>query len=264
MAKSRDRWPELLKLVEEDDRLPVREAGSWTLDKLYFWHRYIEITTQALGKHPSWPQGLIYVDLFGGPGICLEKTSHLRAPGSALVASQAMKPFRRIIVCEQDAETADACRARLSRLSRATDFVVLQGDCNALVHDVVALIPTGALTLAFVDPTGLHTNFTTIHTLTGGRAVDLLILFPDSVDIVRNFEIYFETPDSNLDRVLGPAVNWRRDYSQLPRHDSLALREYFAEVYKRQLRISGTSISAIAWCRRIGQSTGLSLRRRAT
>ena len=37
-----DRWPELCKLVEEDDGLPTRKAGHWTEDKLFFWNRYID------------------------------------------------------------------------------------------------------------------------------------------------------------------------------------------------------------------------------
>ena len=112
MAK--DRWPELCKLVEEDDGLPTwDEVGHWTEDKLYFWHRYIEITTSAMVGNPTFPDGLVYVDLFAGAGICTLKESKRRIPGSVLIAANAAKPFTRIIACEKTPELADACRARL-------------------------------------------------------------------------------------------------------------------------------------------------------
>jgi len=50
MARHKDRWPELCKLVEQDDALPVRDegVGPWTEDKLYFWNRYVDITTRSM------------------------------------------------------------------------------------------------------------------------------------------------------------------------------------------------------------------------
>jgi len=63
----KDRWRELCKSVDEDDGLPKREVGHWTEEKLFFWNRYIDITTRAMVGHPKWPIGLFYVDLFAGP-----------------------------------------------------------------------------------------------------------------------------------------------------------------------------------------------------
>ena len=83
------------------------------------------------------------------------------------------------------------------------------GDCNVEVDNVVAGIPDGALTLAFLDPTGLHLQFTTVQKLSRHGPVDLLTLFPDGVDILRNADhLYFDQPDSNLDLVLGDGSNW--------------------------------------------------------
>jgi three-Cys-motif partner protein len=237
MGKRRaDRWPELKAIVTNDDGLPVRKAGPWTLDKLYFWHRYIEITTQALADDNRWPDGIVYVDLFGGPGVCVAKGTRTRLPGSTMIAANAKKPFRRIIVCEQDVGIADACRQRLSKTPVAANCIVLQGDCNCLIDEVVRRIPKGALTLAFIDPTGLHAQFETIRKLSTGRAVDLLILFADALDVVRNFDRYATESNSNLDQVLGPDSNWREGYRQLARHDEPTLRVYFGNVYKEQLR----------------------------
>jgi hypothetical protein len=54
MGRSIDLWRELTDKYEQLDNLPTwEEAGKWTEDKLYFWKRYIDITTKAMaGKFP--------------------------------------------------------------------------------------------------------------------------------------------------------------------------------------------------------------------
>lgn len=45
-------------MVAEDDGLPTwKNAGKWTEDKLYFWYRYLDITTTAMGEKLAWPGG---------------------------------------------------------------------------------------------------------------------------------------------------------------------------------------------------------------
>lgn len=235
MPKNKDRWPDLCKLVEIDDGLPTRPAGPWTKDKLWFWNRYIEITTNSMVGHPHWPAGLVYVDLFAGPGICKVRNTGERFPGSALIAAHADKKFRRILACEMDASNADALETRLSK-SPAGDIVVLRGDCNQRVNELVAKIPSGALTLAFVDPEALHVAFETVSTLSKAGRVDLLILFADYMDIVRNVDRYFAQKHSNLDRMLGEASTWRKQWSELPVRAPQEICRLFADEYKLQLQ----------------------------
>jgi len=186
-------------------------------------------------NHRKWPQGLIYVDLFAGPGICQIEESDERIPGSPLIAAHAPKPFRRILLCEEVPGLAAACETRLRRTDARNRFQMFVGDCNERVRDLVEAIPTAALTLAFVDPTGLHAHFDTLRVLSECGRVDLLILFADAYDIVRNVELYCRTPNSNLDRFLGPDSNWRDKWRALPKHDGNSVRRFFAKLYKRQL-----------------------------
>ena len=141
MDRSIDLWNALCKEVETADALPTWEAGAWTRDKLYFWMRYIYIASQAMTGHSAFPGGLVYVDLFGGAGVCTLKKTKTRFPGSALIAASAPKPFSKIIVCEKDPELADACRIRLSRTPVAKNCHALTGDCNSLIDEVLAEIP---------------------------------------------------------------------------------------------------------------------------
>ena len=138
MKRSRDLWHELCDRYSTPDGLPTwKEAGIWTRDKLFFWKRYIDITTAAMAGNRAFPDGLIYVDLFGGAGICSLKGSNKRFPGSVLIAAHAKKPFRRIIVCKTDPSLAEACRTRLNRCGTDSETHVLSGDCNDLIGEVV-------------------------------------------------------------------------------------------------------------------------------
>ena len=116
MERAIDLWHDLCSKYSEPDGLTTwKEAGRWTRDKLYFWKRYIDITSNAMcgqrGRR-AFPGGLVYVDLFGGAGVCaLKGRSHERFPGSAIIAAHAPKPFERIIVCENNPSLAEACRA---------------------------------------------------------------------------------------------------------------------------------------------------------
>ena len=165
MGKKKDNWPQLCKVVEQDDGLPTRDSGYWAKTKLYNWNRYIDITTSAMVGHARWPAGLVYVDLFAGPGVCFIRTTKERMPGSPIIAAHAPKPFRKILLCEKDEETARACESRMSASPAKDIYQMFVGDCNDQVSAIVKEIPKGALTLAFVDPTGLHAEIATIKKL---------------------------------------------------------------------------------------------------
>jgi three-Cys-motif partner protein len=111
------------------------------------------------------------------------------------------------------------------------------GDSNQLVHQVIAEIPDRALTLAFIDPEGLDAKFETIRVLSLARRVDLLVLFADAYDILRNVELlYFKDPNSKLDQTLGPNSGWRDKWRALGNQNGTNARELFATIYKDQLR----------------------------
>jgi three-Cys-motif partner protein len=235
----RDRWQELCKLVETDDGLLVREARHWTEEKLWFWNRYIEITTSAMVDKPQWSAGLVYVDLFGGPGVLRLRNSGRRIPGSPLIAAHAPQPFRRILVCELNPDSAEACARRLASSPASDRFEVFEGDCNVAIHEMVKQVPDRALTLAFVDPTGLQTHFKTIEVLANRGRVDLLILFADAYDIVRNLDRYVTQSDSPLDLALGRGSDWRQKLDQSATRSRPSLRKLFAGVFRDQLRKLG-------------------------
>ncbi len=235
--KSRDRWPELVERVSEDDGMDVRDVGQWSEDKLFVWNRYIEITTRSMFGKRQWSGGLIYIDLFSGPGVCRIKGSNKRIPGSPLLAANSPKPFRKLILCEKDPKTASACEQRLRNLGTAPPFEFFVGDCNERIGEVVTSIPNRALSLALVDPTGLHAHLNTICKLSDCGQVDLLVLFPDAIDAVRNAEKYYlPNEESKLDLVFGRHSGWRDEWGSLPNHEPATIRQWFYKFYCKCLR----------------------------
>jgi three-Cys-motif partner protein len=188
-----------------------------------------------VGK-PAWSAGVVYLDLFSGPGICIVKETGKRLPGSPLIAAYAAKPFSRIIACELDDTLAAACESRLKHSPAASVCRVFPGDCNAQIGAIVRQIPNRALTLAFIDPESLHIRFETVQKVAACGAVDLLILFADAFDVLRNVDKYYvPDPNSKLDLFLGPDSDWRKEWAGLGDQSASRARDLFYSVYKRQL-----------------------------
>lgn len=151
---------------------------------------------------------LHYIDLFAGAGIeRLEESGEL-AWGSPMIAAQSPKPFDGLHLCELDHRKYTALKTRVTALHPCVH--IWSGDANVTISKMLpAIPPRDALSLAFLDPYGLHLDFATLQCLSDKRA-DLIIFFPDRLDILRNWKTYYyDKHDSNLDRFLGPDSNWR-------------------------------------------------------
>lgn len=197
-----------------DDGLIIPNVNEWSRHKHHFLARYVDAFTTAM-KKKKW-SGLHYIDLFAGAGIERIERSNELEWGSPLLAVQARFPFTGLHLCEMDAEKFVALRERVQRTRTTANDLFLRGDANEKVADLIASIPPRSLSLAFLDPYGLHLAYETLRTLAEVRA-DLIIFFPDRLDIIRNWRAYYwDNPTSNLDAVLGPDSNWRDTVLRAP------------------------------------------------
>jgi three-Cys-motif partner protein len=240
----------------DDDGLLIPGVKPWSADKHYFLRRYVDAFTTAMKEH--WAE-LHYVDLFAGAGIERVEGRGLDW-GSPLIAAQAPKKFTRLHVGEYAKGKFDAMKTRLARFSQPQSPQVLRGDANRVVSDVVKTIPVRSLSLAFLDPYGLHLHYDTIRRL-AERSVDLIIFFPDHIDAIRNWQAYYaDNPESNLDRVLGTG-EWRgRKASTPPDRWIDVLRELYQEQlgllgykwfqYERITRQDGRPLYRLIFCSR--------------
>jgi three-Cys-motif partner protein len=212
-----------------DDQLETPTVGNWSRDKHHFLRRYIDAFTTAM-KKKRW-RGLHYIDLFAGAGIEGLDDGTLDW-GSPLIAAQSPTRFSRLHLCELNKRRYTALQKRLSKFPQPTEPQVIHGDANKEVATVAKSVPAGTLSLAFLDPHGLHLHFSTLRELSALRA-DLIIFFPDHLDALRNWEIvYRDNPNSNLDQVLGTG-SWREAVGAAPQ-DRWA--DVLSKLYLRQIR----------------------------
>lgn len=217
----------------ENDGLITPDVGAWSRDKHHFLRRYMDAFTTAM-KKKRW-NGLHYIDLFAGAGIERIRDTEELDWGSALLAAKTPNPFTCLHLCELSDEKHSALTSRLQRFRQPSDPQVLKGDANERVEEIIDRIPQRALALAFLDPYGLHLDFTTVVALSR-RRVDLVIYFPDHVDALRNWKMYEAKPNSNLDRFLGEGVDWLSVF-KAANPDSRA--EVFRNLYVQQLKRLG-------------------------
>lgn len=216
----------------ENDGLYITEVGEWSRDKHHFLLRYVDAFTTSM-KEKEW-SGLHYVDLFAGAGIERLQVSGRLEWGSPLIAAQAPFAFTNLHLCDNDEQKYHALRMRMSRFR--ADAQILHGDANEMVHEVVKAIPEKALSLAFLDPYGLHLHYETLKILACKR-MDLVIFFPDHLDALRNCQyVYKDNPNSNLDLVLGHGSNWR---SQLEKYPNDRWAQILRDVYVERLKLLG-------------------------
>jgi three-Cys-motif partner protein len=216
----------------KDDGLFIPTVGEWSHDKHHYLRYYIDAFTNSM-KNKKWT-GLHYIDLFAGAGIEKLETSGKLEWGSAMIAAQAGNRFTQIHLCEKGKRNYEAIKQRVHKIR--PDAQILHGDANKKIKEIVKQIPNGTLSLAFLDPYGLHMEFETLKTLSAVRA-DLIIFFPDHLDVLRNWEHnYFADPDSNLDKCLGVGTDWRSKINNTPQERRA---EVLRELYVSQIRTLG-------------------------
>lgn len=219
-------------LIMGDDGHWVRPVGPWSRDKLYFLSRYLDAFTTSMRE--KWGS-LHYIDLFSGPGVCKIREGGELIDGSPLLAANVNHKFVQLHLCDSDQRCTSSLAARLQMISQPREPDIQTGDANECVHKIVEKIPSrGCLSLAFLDPSGLHLHYSTLEAL-ASRKIDLIIFFPDHIDALRNWKVYYKDKlNSNLDSVLGAGVEWRE---QLEHANDKAAK--LTEMYETQLEKLG-------------------------
>ncbi len=156
----------------DSDGLVARSVGHWVVRKTHFIDRYVDIFTKAMKV--KWKHR-VYVELFAGPGRSFDRKTQQFSDGSALRALKAN--FTDYVFVDIDKRATDALEQRIGQIGHGKTVHVITKDCNRAVDEILACIPRGALTLAFVDPTNWQVSFDTISRLTTGRPMDLIVTF---------------------------------------------------------------------------------------
>lgn len=218
--------------------MPARVSGGWAQEKLQSLDGYLHIVNKAMvKKFPS----RCYIDLMAGCGRCVLKRSNSEFDGSPLVALACVPAFSSLILVESDKRLFDALTARTAA-DRARAHLVY-GDCNDsnVVQQIRTIIPSTALSIAFIDNLGLDVTFDTIRLLTAGRRIDLVITFQVS-DIKRNVDRALARAErgAKWDRFFG-TPGWRQAVAEFEARKTTApdLGSALEDFYASQLATIG-------------------------
>ncbi|MBM3333310.1 three-Cys-motif partner protein TcmP, partial [Candidatus Sumerlaeota bacterium] len=152
--------------------------------------------------------------------------------GSPLIALACKEPFTHYYFVDADTKAIEALKARIGKRSNVHFWAE---DCNVAVKEIARQIPPRSLSLAFVDPTSVQMQMSTIAELADCRRVDLLINFPEHMSIQRIKSL--KCSEADLDAYFG-SPNWKSILERARargEHEGDALRE----VYKDRLKALG-------------------------
>ena len=116
--------------------------------------------------------------------------------------------------------------------------IVSTGDANKAHRALKLILGSGRrYVCAVIDPPSAIYEWRALEALTfRERAVDLLTLFPDEMDIGRGLAYYLrEGGGAKLDRCYPPSADWRAVVEANPAHAPSALRTFYEQEIERLL-----------------------------
>jgi three-Cys-motif partner protein len=188
---------------------PHTFGGHWTQAKLAALQAYLGVYTTALKAKFE----LHYFDGFAGTGTYVPKSGGGGAQlGSAMLALQ--YPFATYTFVDQKPGNLRRLSAQINGIDMAGKGCrVIRGDANEEAVKFCAQLAKGARAVMFLDPYGLHVEWSTLERIRQTEAVDLWYLFPLS-GVMRQMTVLpskrDHDKDAALDRVFGTDA-WRED-----------------------------------------------------
>ena len=187
-----------------NDGLPVLVQGPWSQDKLYFVNYFSSLFNG--GMKNLWPTRA-YVDLFAGPGLCKNRETGAEFPGSPMTALECPTPFTHLFFNDIEKGFVDALTKRQDQLHPQANAQYLNLDCNQAAEQIAKQIPSGALTLAFIDPWNYELTFDGLAHLGQRQSTDLIVTFHTTA-IKRNAHQEVAAVDAFLDDQTWRARYW--------------------------------------------------------
>lgn len=185
-------------------------GGHWTQAKLAALEAYLGVYTTALKAKFT----LHYFDGFAGTGTYAPKRGGGESQlGSAMLALQ--YPFATYTFVDQKPSKLKRLTAQIeANGTKGQGCRVIRGDANEeAVKFCAQLDRKGARAVMFLDPYGLHVQWSTLEKIRQTEAVDVWYLFPLS-GVMRQMTVLpskrDHDKDAALDRVYGTDA-WRKD-----------------------------------------------------
>jgi three-Cys-motif partner protein len=111
--------------------------------------------------------------------------------------------------------------------------VVITGDANKAIPIVKLMMPAferHRMTLTMLDPYGVCFDWDSLESLTLHERMDLLIYFPEDIDLERNWRLKERT-----DRYMPRSADWQTAVATVPRNRGRVFREIYVAGVEEQL-----------------------------
>ncbi|MDP2202244.1 MAG: three-Cys-motif partner protein TcmP [Methylicorpusculum sp.] len=188
-------------------------GGSWTRIKLEALEKYLAAFNTALSRQ-SFTR--VYIDGFAGTGRCDitingAKTS---VDGSARRALAVNPPFNKFCFIEMDTKKMDALRYLLAEYpEKCVDLI--QDDANTALKAICNNYNwKNTRAVLFLDPYGLHVEWSTLEAIAATKAIDVWYLFPYSGlyrQTAKNANAMDADKENSITRILG-TDEWRQEF----------------------------------------------------
>ncbi len=186
----------------------MRRIKSHTMQKLEYIQKYISAYTVATKKLPF----KYYIDAFAGSGLCIlcdekcksrgknkcSKCSRGKiVSGSAIIACNILNRFQRYIFIDLDKNCIKELKNAIKSFDEPLQNIIRieQGDANVILKDFYKNASRFNGYLVLLDPEGPELKWKTIEALAKIPKIDLLILYPYDMAIVRLTKEYIELLD---------------------------------------------------------------------
>ena len=219
-------------IFEDNDGLPLRCMGFWAEEKLAVLHKYITMFTSSM--HDKW-SNMAFIDMFSGPGRGIVQEAKIVIDGSPIRAFQQKYLFTHYVFIDINPDNITILESRIRQIScKTSNIKYIPADCNMIVKQIEEYIPSSSLVLAFIDPTSMQINFSTINDLSNCfEHIDMIINFPRQA-IVRQYKHALNNMGNQdtFDKYFG-TTEWRK---RLQEQRSLTPGGILLNLYKDQLK----------------------------
>lgn len=197
-------------------------GGAWTRIKLEALDKYLRAFNTVLSKQRF---TRIYVDAFAGTGRCdiEENGETTRIDGSARRALSAVPGFHKHYFIELEPRKLTALRSLETEYPEKA-IEVVHSDANAALRALCKQYRwRNERAVLFLDPCGMHVEWTTLEAIVATEAIDVWYLFPYSGlyrQAARDAAALDHDKKASLNRILG-TDEWRKAFYTPKRQPSL-------------------------------------------
>jgi three-Cys-motif partner protein len=245
----------------DPDSWPTRQIKEHGNDKLFYWASIVNAFATA--TRYDWEGRRCCIDLFTSDGINEDKHGE-RSWGSALLSLLVPAvPFDVYVFADRSPRATEALAHRVDALkipgleifpislkdhdralaqarqvkdkpATGPKVAILTGDANdapLAARQILPAFSSQRVSLALIDPPGAHFTWDALVNMTAYERMDLLLLFPEDMDIERNLKN--DADVARLNRYFG-STDWQK-LREHPGDRGRAAREY----YEARLRTLG-------------------------